>query len=516
MINPNIKFKIWLVIGILLISIVINSIASQYVARKNAVRLLNVSDVLIPASHKSQEMLSSFKTQLRHYQDSVVFGDLGLLTEAAGLQLIIEQQLDSLMTDQIIMENNKALLEDIYDEYVQFCVASQYVYGMLAKADKESVEKAQELTPELDERKDLLLARFTDFSGRMSKQLRNEIAAVNDDTRNVNTTLMLFSAIVVLVALTVNYFIVKFKIIRSIDSVFERLAVAEKDKELTSQLYERHRLESLGELAGGVAHEINTPIACVYNNLSIMDNYANMLSDIIALAEEMLAADSDQLPPLLGKMQFLDERENFEFVMNDIGRMISESSESIQRVSSIVSNMTLFARPDAIDSVRYNVVDGVKSALKIVHGEMISKCKLYEDYQVVPEIIAFPGEINLVFLSLLQNAIQAILDDGTIWVRVWDKEGLIYVQIKDDGCGMSDEDMKYIFDPFYSTRPVGKGLGLGLSVANSIITKHGGTIEVASGVGMGATFTVVLPVISKISRQFSMKSAEVREEVENA
>lgn len=502
MISSAIKWKIWLVIGILLLSIVVNIAAWQYVARKNSARLEYLSSVLIPTSQKGQELVGEFKTQYRHYQDSVMFGDLGLLAEAASVRQRIDKVINDLIAETKMPEGNRSMIEHIYDEYIQYSIAAEYVYGLLADSSQEKNQNAQNLTPELNERKEYLAREFQVFSDIASQDLHDEITTVNSNTRRVNNALTYFTIIVVLITLGVNVFIVKVKIHRPIDAIIDQINVEKNGKILENQMYQRHRLESLGELAGGVAHEINTPIACVQNNLSIMNSYTDMLKEIIRISEQMLESDTDQLSVLSAKMRSLDRREDFHFVLTDIERLLFESSEASRRISSIVANMLLFARPDATDIVRYNVIDGLKAALRIMRSEISEKCRIIEDYQVVPDIFGYPGDMNLAFLSIINNAVQSIPEEGKIWLSVNQEGGQIYISIRDNGCGMSDEDMKCIFDPFYSTRPQGKGLGLGLAVAHSVVSKHDGRIEVKSEIGKGSTFTVILPEVSRISREF--------------
>ncbi len=507
--KSDIKWKIWLVVGILLISIVINGLVGYLLDRNNIRRLDNISHSVFPAAQNGSLALESFKSQLRLYEDAVMTGEWNLLEKAWDEQKKVEQALKVILSNSDVSESKRGEISNLLNSFLEFSIAADYVYGMMDEKNPEQLEKAEKITPELTKRKDNLLNIFTKMSRDMEANLHDEIDQINTDTRNYNYATMVFSGFVILVVLVTTAFIVNMAIIKPVNAVFDELTAAQKDKELEAQLYQRQKLESLGELSAGVAHEINNPVGYIGANIITMQDYVRIFQDIVCIAQAMEDAGSDDIVKMVEQIKSIDEREDFKFIVKDIGRLIDECLDGTERVTEIVSNLKSFARPDAREMVKYNLVDGIKSTLKILNNELKYKCKVIEDYsQQVPSIICHPGEINQVFMNLISNAAQAIRDEGEISIKVWHDGEFVYASISDTGCGIASENIKQIFDPFYTTKPLGKGTGLGLSVTHGIIKKHEGNIVVDSEVGKGSTFTVILPVISASTRNIYLSNEQ--------
>jgi signal transduction histidine kinase len=183
-----------------------------------------------------------------------------------------------------------------------------------------------------------------------------------------------------------------------------------------------------------------------------------------------------------------------DYIREDLPSLLAESEDGLERIKKIVGDLRSFAHADSEQWQLADINAGLKSTLNLVWNEIKYKATVNADYGTLPPVRCHPGRINQVLMNLLVNAAQAIDQLGTIGIRTWHKDGVVCIAISDSGCGIPEEAINRIFEPFYTTKPVGKGTGLGLSLAFGIIQAHGGRIEVASLVGQGTTFTVVLPV----------------------
>lgn len=265
-------------------------------------------------------------------------------------------------------------------------------------------------------------------------------------------------------------------------------------KQLESQLVQSEKLASLGQLAAGVAHEINNPIGFISSNLGALDGYFKQLQDMLdAYREAETAIGSSEVIEQLGKLR---ERVELDFLREDIPLLIKESKEGIGRVGQIVKDLKDFSRVDSNQEWQWtNLQQGIESTLNIVANELKYKADVVKEFQQLPDIECLPSQINQVIMNLIVNASQAMGPErGTITLRTGVEGETVSIEIADTGIGIEPDNLQKIFDPFYTTKPVGQGTGLGLSLSYGIVKKHRGDISVRSEVGVGSTFRVELPV----------------------
>jgi signal transduction histidine kinase len=264
-----------------------------------------------------------------------------------------------------------------------------------------------------------------------------------------------------------------------------------KLEEAHNQLLQSEKMASIGQLAAGVAHEINNPIGYVNANLVTLRTYTAQLLRLLAAYEQ---AEPELPPATVGRMQIVKRDIELDHLREDVVDLMDESYEGITRVRRVVQDLKDFSHVDEGVWTFADLHKGLDSTLNIVNNEIKYKAEVVKEYGELPPVECLASQINQVFMNLLVNAAQAIDTRGTITVRTGANGEQVWVQVSDTGCGIPAENLNRIFDPFFTTKPVGKGTGLGLSLTYGIVEKHGGHIDVASEPGKGTTFTVTLPV----------------------
>lgn len=251
------------------------------------------------------------------------------------------------------------------------------------------------------------------------------------------------------------------------------------------QMFQSEKLASIGQLAAGVAHEINNPMGFIISNISTLAKYVNRLIEYIQMQEEW-AHPSQQLQ---------EKRKQFklDYVIKDIPHLLSESLEGAERVKSIVQNLKAFSRKDEMEWKLADINECLDNTLNVLSNELKYKTSVVKLYGTLPRLHCNPGQLNQVFINLLMNAASAIESSGTITIKTWSDEYHINVSVTDTGCGIPEDIIGRIFEPFFTTKAVGQGTGLGLSISHNIIKIHGGIIQVESREGHGTTFTISLP-----------------------
>ena len=265
----------------------------------------------------------------------------------------------------------------------------------------------------------------------------------------------------------------------------------EKLESAHTQLLQSEKMASIGQLAAGVAHEINNPVGFVNSNMGTLSKYiASMFKVFDAYAAAEARNDAKVFPEVAQIKKAVD----FPYLVEDIPSLLKESQDGLARVTRIVQDLKDFSHVDESNWQHANLEQGMDSTLNVVANEIKYKAEVVKQYAGLPEVECMPSQLNQVFMNLLMNAAQAIEQKGTITVRTGISGDEVWVEVEDTGKGISPEHINRIFDPFFTTKPIGKGTGLGLSLSYGIVQKHHGRIEVKSEVGKGTKFRVWLPV----------------------
>lgn len=265
-------------------------------------------------------------------------------------------------------------------------------------------------------------------------------------------------------------------------------------EEAHNQLLQSEKMASIGQLAAGIAHELNNPIGFVHSNLGTLDGYVRDLMEIIDAYDE-LATTEATASPLFSKVRLLREERDFNYIREDIGQLMHESKDGLSRVRKIVLDLKSFAHVGGQEWEWADLHQGLDSTLNIVWNEIKYKSKVVKEYGDLPKVNCMISQLNQVFMNLLVNASHAIETQGTITLRTfcWN-DTAVCIEVSDTGKGIAPEHLTRVFEPFFTTKAVGKGTGLGLSLSYGIVQKHHGRIEVESAVGQGTTFRIIIPI----------------------
>lgn len=269
----------------------------------------------------------------------------------------------------------------------------------------------------------------------------------------------------------------------------------QETQQMHLQLMQSEKMAAIGQLAAGVAHEINNPIGYVSSNLSTLSVYLQRFFEILDAYETIINQTS--LPTEVSDpLSELKEQKDFLYIREEIPQILDETREGLNRVKYIVKDLKSFSHADENHWEWVDLIGGLDSTINIVWNELKYHCLIHKEYKEIPMVYGLASQLNQVFMNLLVNAAHAIKakGNGDITIRVGNTEQEVWVEIADNGEGITPENLPKLFQPFFTTKPVGKGTGLGLSISQSIIEKHGGRINVASEHGTGTTFRVSLPI----------------------
>lgn len=252
-----------------------------------------------------------------------------------------------------------------------------------------------------------------------------------------------------------------------------------------AHLLRSEKLAGIGQLAAGVAHEINNPVGYVFSNLKSLARYMQDFLRIIDAVDQVRGLD---------ELRQLKSTLEYDYIRGDVEALINESEEGIDRVKRIIAALKDFSHMDEEKFRKADLHRGFDTTLNIINNELRHKAHVEKMYGDLPPVECNPSQINQVFMNLMINATHAMETPGTIVVRTGRQDAFVWFEVQDDGRGMDEATQQRIFEPFFTTKPVGQGTGLGLSLSYSIVRKHGGTIEVASQPGRGTRFRVILPI----------------------
>lgn len=439
------------------------------------------------------------------------------LAEQESKMLLMQDKIDSQNT---IIQSHDNLIEH---QYVMISMLNQKVDSQLVnisskenklieltsvtQAQKTEIFKNKELILkqlnilELSKRKFNIYNASVDSLDLIIKKKENEINQISDvlekkdsliEYKNklifFQTSLIVLAFILILVV--ANAYRVNKKIQRQLAARKEDLQkTLEKLTNAQEQLVRAEKMASLGILTAGIAHEINNPINFINSGLSglkkinitnakLVDTYREHLRNVERGAD----------------VKEIDETFDVKFIEESTVQMLNNIGIGIERTVKIVNSLRAFARSDEEVLTVVNIIDNIDLALTILTNQYKYNIEIIKQYENVALVNCYPGKINQVFMNLIANAIQAIPDKGHIWIKTSQENEQVIVSIKDDGAGIPDEIKNKIFDPFFTTKDVGKGTGMGLSIAFSIVEEINGNIRFNSRVGEGTEFIVTLPV----------------------
>jgi two-component system NtrC family sensor kinase len=271
----------------------------------------------------------------------------------------------------------------------------------------------------------------------------------------------------------------------------DRKRMEQQLKESQARIIQQEKMASIGQLAAGVAHEINNPMGYITSNMNSLWKYAEKLAQFVEIQEQAIEKCADQ--ETRAAIVDLKHQIKLDFVMKDFRNLISESLEGAQRVSKIVQDLKSFSRADSNEAISSDLNECIRSTLNVVRNEIKYVADLDLALGDISPVVCRPQQISQVVMNLLVNAAHSISGKGVITLITRQVDDCVEIIVSDTGCGISPEHIQKIFDPFFTTKEAGKGTGLGLAISMDIIRKHNGELLVTSEQGKGTTFTVRLP-----------------------
>lgn len=267
------------------------------------------------------------------------------------------------------------------------------------------------------------------------------------------------------------------------------------NKELKSaqaMMVHSEKMRSLGQLVAGITHEINNPINFIHGNMVHLKNYSNALIEIINLYEE---SESDLSEEKQQTLKELKEKIELDFLKEDLPQLIKSCHEGTERTKNIILDLKNFSRLDEQVVNNIDLPKEIDTTLNILQNKIKGKIEIIKEYDDnVSYIEGYGGQLNQVFMNILDNACYAVKEKGSIRIKLHKTEKDVIIEFEDSGCGMSKEQAAKIFDPFFTTKPVGEGTGLGMSISYKVIQQHNGVISVDSTEGKGTKFIIQLPL----------------------
>jgi two-component system, NtrC family, sensor kinase len=371
---------------------------------------------------------------------------------------------------------------DFYKEKIQEMVQNGFatrqpntILDRYRNADGDEVIKERTCLPVLGENGEVKIVTIVSRDITAAQKSSEEISSLNQKLKKISSELIKKNA--------------------TLESTLANL------ERTQAQMVQSEKMASIGQLAAGVAHEINNPTGFVSSNLKSLGDYqddiSRLLSTYQSLKTTLKEAPADSLPEpvtrLVDEVEAIEEDIDIEYIQEDVSELIDDCREGTERIKKIVEDLKHFAHPGEDKKTETDINKGLESTLNVVYNELKYKATVTKEFNELPLVYGFPQQLNQVFMNILVNAAQAIEKSGEIHIRTDQVDGVVEVRISDTGCGISPENLSRIFDPFFTTKDVGKGTGLGMNIAYNIIQKHDGDIRVESTVGKGTTFIIHLP-----------------------
>ena len=302
-------------------------------------------------------------------------------------------------------------------------------------------------------------------------------------------------SILAYVTMHIGNFLSAYKSRKKIKQQYEELKSAQ------SQLVHSEKMASIGQLAAGVAHEINNPLGYVNSNLNSLKGYIDELAGFIKEMDKLLLESCQnnsvqQETPVLSNQ--LRKKYDVEFILSDTKELIVECLFGMEKVKKIIQSLKNFSHIGEEKRLKSDINKCINESILIVWNELKYHCEIKKELAKLPKTYCYANQLNQVFMNLLINAGHAIKENGLIVVSSSCNLNTIFIQFKDNGSGIDKSHLSQLFNPFFTTKPVGQGTGLGLSISYGIIENHGGKIEVESELGVGTCFKIQLPIIQKI------------------
>ncbi|HVX04013.1 MAG TPA: ATP-binding protein, partial [Rhodanobacteraceae bacterium] len=262
------------------------------------------------------------------------------------------------------------------------------------------------------------------------------------------------------------------------------------------RMLQADKLATVGQLAAGMAHEINNPICYVQSNMGTFRDYVNKLFGLLELSDDLLRDTRMTAEERVRAMETRKHAVDFPMIVEDLPSLLEESREGVDRIRKIVQNLRDFSRSDSTEAFQlFDVHRALTTALELVRSLSGKHLGFVTHFDALPLIECNPTELGQVFMNILVNATQAVGADGRIGITTRKLDAnRVQIDISDNGCGIDEHVLGHIFEPFFTTKDVGSGTGLGLSITFGIVKKHGGEIAVRSAVGKGSLFQITLPV----------------------
>lgn len=263
-------------------------------------------------------------------------------------------------------------------------------------------------------------------------------------------------------------------------------------KNTQAMMVHSEKMKSLGELVAGITHEINNPVNFIYGNLIHLNNYSK---DLIAIIDKFSEYEGELSPEHKKLIDEIKQEVDYDFLKSDLPDLIRSCQEGTERTKNIVLDLKNFSRLEEAVITTIDLPRELDTTLNILHNKFKNKITVHKEFEDnLPQVEGYGGQLNQVFMNILDNAAFAIQEKGDVWIRLKSQGDKVILEIEDNGIGMDEKTAKKVFDPFFTTKPVGQGTGLGMAISYKVIKNHHGEINISSELGKGTKFVITLPL----------------------